>query len=98
MDFVVRIDADEIGVKRGMMDLGQGQSIGDQRLPQKFMAIGDDVRGVEQASFGQARDRAAPVVSGEHGFAERGLVEPLADEAERIAALGRGRDNYFACG
>ena len=40
--------------KGGMMDFGEWQAVRDDGLPQPFILVGNDVRGVEQPLFGQS--------------------------------------------
>ena len=50
---IVRIDADQVGVERGMVDLGQRQAVGHDRLAQQFVPVGNDMRRIEQAMLAQ---------------------------------------------
>ena len=45
----IRIDADQVGVERGMVDLGQRQALRHDWLAQQFVPVGDDVRSPDRA-------------------------------------------------
>jgi|SRR6516164_1301327 hypothetical protein len=60
LNSVIGVDADQVGVESRVMELGQRQSVRDDRLPKLLVCIHDDVRGIEQLGFGQMRDPAMP--------------------------------------
>jgi nucleoside-diphosphate-sugar epimerase len=62
VDTIVRIDSDQMGVKRSMMNLGQRQSIGHHWLTSVLVLVADDVGGVEQSWLWHARNRTASIV------------------------------------
>jgi hypothetical protein len=45
------------------------------------------VRGIEQMVVGQIADCAPMIVDGQHDLAEGSLMQPLLDQAQRVAAL-----------
>ena len=87
----VGVDADQVVVEGGVVDLGEHDAVGDDRLAEKLVGVGYDVSGVEQVVVRQVADRAPVVVGGEHQIPEGGLMQPLFDQAEGIAALDRVR-------
>ena len=93
MQPVVRVDADQMGVERGVMDLGKRNAVRNHRLAKLLVPVRDDMSRVEQQRLGQARQRAAAIVGGDHGFAERRLVQPLFDGTQGVAPFecGLGR-------
>ena len=56
----IRIDADQVGVECGMVDLGQRQTVRHDRLAQQFILVGKDVRRVEQAMLAQPERAQRP--------------------------------------
>ena len=48
----------------------QRQAILDDRLPQLFVRVHDDVSGIEQPRLGQMRDRTAASVGAQDGISE----------------------------
>jgi hypothetical protein len=81
VDLIVRVDPDQVGVERGVVDLGEKQSVRNDRLPQLLIGIHNDVDGIQQGSLGQPRNRASPVISLEHRISKRGLMKALLDLA-----------------
>ena len=55
---VIRVEADQVGVERRMMDLGQRQAMRDHRLSEVLVCVDDDVGGIDQSRFGQMEDPA----------------------------------------
>ena len=51
---VIRIDVYQVGVERGMVDLGQRQPVRHNRLAERFILVGNDVRRIEQAMLPQS--------------------------------------------
>jgi hypothetical protein len=47
MDIIIRIDADDVAVECGMMDLAQGKAILNHGIPGLFI-ISDDMGGIQQ--------------------------------------------------
>lgn len=43
-----------MGIKGSVMDLGQRETIGNDRLTKPFIAIGDDVCGIQQERLRQS--------------------------------------------
>lgn len=76
-DAVVGRDANNVGIECRVMELAQGQSIRDTRLPLR-VAIRDNVRCLQQLMMPQAANRAVLAIPREHPLPERLLVEPLA--------------------
>ena len=89
VDPAVGVDADQVVVEGGVVDLGEGDSVCDHRLSEQLVGVGHDVGGIEEVVVRQVADRAPVVVGGEHAVPEGCLVQPLLDQAERVAALGR---------
>ena len=67
---IIEIDADQVGIECGVVDLGQRQAVGHDRLAQQFVPVGNDVRRIEQAVFAQSRQGAATAVCGDDGFSK----------------------------
>jgi hypothetical protein len=63
-----------VGVEGRMMDFGQRQAIRDNRLPQLFVSIHDDVSGIEEPGLWQMGDRTPSSVGGQDGISEGCLV------------------------
>jgi hypothetical protein len=97
VDALIGVDPNQMVVEGGMVDLGKGDAVGDDRLTERLMGVGHDVGGVEEVIIRQVADGAAMVVGGEHAVPEGRLVQPLLDQGEGIAALDRvwcrGRGN-----
>jgi hypothetical protein len=72
-----------------MVDLGQGDAVGDDRLAKQLVGIGHDVRSVQQMIIRQVADRTPVIVGGKHAVPERRLVQPVLDQAQSVAALDR---------
>ena len=70
MQSIVGIDPDQMGIEGGMMDFGEWQAVRDDGLPQPFILVGNDVRGIKQPLFGQSGQGATPVIGRYNGFAE----------------------------
>jgi hypothetical protein len=51
--------AGRLVVERGMVDLGQGGAVGDDRLAEQVVGIGHDVRSVQQMIIRQVADRTS---------------------------------------
>ena len=79
VDPAVGIDADQMAIKGGVMDLRKRDTVREHRLRQQLVGVGHDVRGIEQMVVGQVADRAAMVIGGEHAVAEGRLVQSLLD-------------------
>ena len=67
MQSIVGIDPDQMGIEGGMMDFGEWQAVRDDGLPQPFILVGNDVRGVEQPLFGQSGQGGLRKVAGARG-------------------------------
>ena len=89
MQPIVRIDADQMRIEGGMMNFRERNAVGNDRLAEPLVLVRDDVRGVQQQRLGQARQRAAAVVGGDDGLAERRLMQPLLDRAQGVAPFQR---------
>jgi hypothetical protein len=48
VDAVIGVDADEMGVEGGVVDFREGETVRDHRLAHEFVAVIDDVGGIEQ--------------------------------------------------
>src|SRR4051812_123973 len=70
------------------MRLRERNTVLYHRLSEPFVLVLDDVRRVEEHRLAQARQRATAAVGGDHGLAERRLMQPLLHLPERIASLG----------
>jgi hypothetical protein len=57
-DAAVGVDADQMVVERGMVDLREGDPVGDDRLAQQLSRVGHDMRRVQQMIIRQVADRA----------------------------------------
>jgi hypothetical protein len=84
----VGVDADQVVVEGGVVDLGQGKAVDEHRLAELFVGVGHDMGSVQQVVMGQATDGAPVLVGVEHALAEGGLVQPLLDQAQGVASLG----------
>ena len=89
MQPVVRVDANQMCVERGVMDFGERDAVRNHRLAKLLISVRDDMSRVEQQRLGQARQRAAAVVGGDNGFPERRLVQPLFDGTQGITSFER---------
>ena len=69
------------------MDLGQGQSVRNNRLTEILVAIGDNVGCIEQARFRKVSDCTAATVCGEDSLSELRLMQSLLYEATCIPPL-----------
>ena len=79
---VVRPDAHEIAVERGVMEPAKRQAVGNDRLPAIRVRL--DMRRVEQLGMPESAERALPAVGIENAFPERALVEALPDRCRHI--------------
>ena len=57
---VVGIDPDQVSVEGSVMDLGERDAVGNDRLAERLVAVGDDVGGVEQHRLGQPESAQRP--------------------------------------
>src|SRR6516165_8080012 len=89
MQPVVGIDADQMGVERGVMDFRERKTVWNYRLAEFLFLVRDDVGGIKQQRFTQSRQRTAAVVSSDDGFAERRLMQSVFDCAQGITPLER---------
>ena len=64
MQSIVRVDADQMSVERGVMNLRKRNAVRNDRLAETLILVRDDVRGIQQQRFRQSRQRAAAVVGG----------------------------------
>lgn len=69
-------DAEDVAIEGGVMELAHGQTIRDDRLS-SGVAVGKDVRGVEQLGMPQAAKCARVAVRPQHALAELQLMKPL---------------------
>src|SRR5581483_2659638 len=79
-----------MGVEGGMMSLRQRNTVGYHRMPERFVSVLDDMRGIEQQRLRQAGEGASAAVRRDDGFPERRLMQPLLDHPQRVAALRGG--------
>ena len=77
-DCAVRRDAEQVRVKRRVVELAQRQAVWDDRRA-KRVTVRQNVRRIEKLLPTQAADRTVLVVGGNHPMAERFLVEALLD-------------------
>jgi len=89
MQPIVRVDTDEMSVEGGVMDFGERNPVGNDRLAEQLVLVRDYVGGVQQQWLGQARERTAAVIGSDHGLAERRLMQPLFDCPEGVAPFQR---------
>lgn len=61
------IDSDQMGIECGVMNFGERNTVGDQRLAEQIVFVGDNVSGVEQQGLRKARKRTASIVGGDYG-------------------------------
>jgi hypothetical protein len=73
------VDADQVVVERGMVDLGKGDAVGDDRMAEKLVGIGRDVGRVQQVIIRQIADRAPVIVGGRNAVPEERRMRPLVD-------------------
>ena len=66
----ISIDADQVGVESGVVELRERQAIRDDWLPKLLMLIDDNVGRVEKSWLWQLRDGTATIVGGENGVSE----------------------------
>src|SRR5262249_6010958 len=69
----IRVDADQIGIERGMVNLRQRQAVRDDWLTKLLVGINNDVCRIEEPRLRQTGDRTTPVVSCKDGLSERRL-------------------------
>ena len=89
MQPIVGVDADQMRVESGVMNFRERDAIRHHRLAELLVLVRDDMSRVEQQRFGQPRQRAAAIVGGDDGLAERRLMQPLFDRAQGIAPFER---------
>jgi len=82
----VGIDADEMLSKAAWWIFDRAMPLAEQ-----LVGIGHDLGRTEQVIVGQIADRAQVIVGREHAVAEGRLVQPLLNQAQSIASLGRVR-------
>ena len=70
----IRTDPDEVGVKRGVVQLTERQAVGDHRLPTR-VTVRKNVSGFEQFVMTKSADGAALLIGAQHALAETALVE-----------------------
>jgi hypothetical protein len=101
VDAAVGIDADEVGVEGGVVELAQRQAVVG-RGDALFFAVADDVGGVEQLAVAQATDGTALFVGHEHAITKLVLVQAGPGAAHGIAAVEvgstHGRVQYYGVG
>jgi hypothetical protein len=59
-------------VEGGVVDLGQGEAVGEHRLAEELIGIGHDVGRVQQVVVGRVADRPGVVVVGEDPLSRNG--------------------------
>jgi hypothetical protein len=74
-----------VAVEGGVMELAEGHAVAHHRVP-LGMAIGRDVSGVQQFLVPEAAQCASLLVSTQHPFAERLLMETLANGPRHVLA------------
>ena len=89
LDRQVGADTEQVRVERAVVDGAERQSVGDLRHA-ALVAVGDDVRCLQQAGLVKAADRAALPLGRQHDPAELLLVQALADGAHDVAAVDLG--------
>src|SRR5262249_13332634 len=81
---VVRCDADDVAIERGMMQLAERQSVRNPRVA-FWISVGDDMCSFEELLMAQAADRAVLAIRFKHTFTECLLVKALSDQSSHIA-------------
>ena len=75
LDDVVRSHGKEEAIEGSVVELAQREAVADDRLA-LGIAVGGDVRGVEQFEVPKATEGAPVLVGTEDSFAERHLMQP----------------------
>ncbi len=44
---IIWVDPDQVRIERGVMDLGEREAVGDDRLAEALVFVGNDVRRIE---------------------------------------------------
>ena len=70
----IGIDTNDMAVKRGMMNLAQGEAIAGRGQP-SFLRIRNDMGGIEQALVAQTTDRASASIGLHDPSPELGLMK-----------------------
>jgi hypothetical protein len=86
LDHVVRPDAENMRVERGVVQLAERKTVRNDRLASR-VTVRQDVRGLEQLAMSQTADAAAQPIGVKNTFAERRLVHPLGGENGDVASL-----------
>ena len=89
LDAVLRSNSDEMAVKSRVVQLAQGNAVGDERLTAGFF-IADDVSRIEQLFMAQAAESALPSISGEDPGSKSSLVSSLHERPGDILAARFG--------
>lgn len=76
LDDEVRTHTENVAVERGMVQLAKGQAVGNRRFTFR-MAIGEDVRAVEQLPMTKTANCARFSVRPEHSCAKAMLMKSL---------------------
>ena len=85
LDDVVGANGEEEAIERGVVELAQCDAVADDRLA-LGVAVGRDMRGVEELLMAQPTEGAALGVRANDPLAEGGLVEPAAKGVGHIRA------------
>jgi hypothetical protein len=70
---VIGSDADDVAIKRGVVELTERQPVGDLWITCRI-AVSNDVRSVEELLMLESADCAVPAVGGNDALAERLLM------------------------
>ena len=81
----VGIDAEKMPIEGGVVETGQAESVGDQRMAQRLVAVVDDVGCVDESTDRQTRHRAAAAVGLHHSCAKQSLVETPFRQLDGVA-------------
>jgi hypothetical protein len=85
----IRANAENVLIVRRVVELAEGKSIRDERLPEG-MLVRKDVRGVQKLPVAQTTNRAAFSIRSQHTLAEPGLMEPVASLDCHVGATSIG--------
>ncbi len=80
-----RINAEKMTVESSMVEMGQAEPIGNQRMAQSFVAVFDDVGGIDQSRYRQARHGAAVAIRLDHTCPEQGLMKAALRKLDGVA-------------
>ena len=88
IDGQIGTDPEDVPVERGVMERAEGEAVGDDRFP-AWVAVRQDMGGVEEFASPEATDRAAVLVGVEDTLAEALLVQPALGNDGQVGAARR---------